>query len=85
MILRYLKTIFFLAKRYWVDASWYKGTVVTIVPHPPTTSTTSSTSTPQGGFLLLEINKEIIKIRLRRHKRASRADDPAWLTNERGD
>jgi hypothetical protein len=30
-------------------------------------------------------NKEIIKIRLRRHKRASRADDPAWLTNERGD
>jgi hypothetical protein len=30
-------------------------------------------------------NKAIIKIRLRRHKRASRADDPAWLTNERGD
>jgi hypothetical protein len=30
-------------------------------------------------------NKEIIKIRLRRHERASRADDPAWLTNERGD
>jgi hypothetical protein len=29
--------------------------------------------------------KEIIKIRFRRHKRASRADDPAWLTNERGD
>jgi hypothetical protein len=30
-------------------------------------------------------NKEIIKIRLRRHERAYRADDPAWLTNERGD
>jgi hypothetical protein len=26
----------------------------------------------------------MIKIRLRRHERASRADDPAWLTNERG-
>jgi hypothetical protein len=29
-------------------------------------------------------NKEIIKIRLR-HEHASRADDPAWLTNERVD
>jgi hypothetical protein len=30
-------------------------------------------------------NKEIIKNRLRRHKRVSRSDDPTWLTNERGD
>jgi hypothetical protein len=30
-------------------------------------------------------NKVIIKIRLRWHERASRADDRTWLTNERGD
>jgi hypothetical protein len=72
----YLVTLLFLENvpticQTQVLTSWDNG-----IDHRPNCGLLSRGSTQK--------NKEI-EIRLRRHKRASRADNPAWLTNERGD